>query len=73
MSAVVVKQVIARALAEPDFRELLLNDPEKALVDLDLSPDEVMSLKSLSRGALEALALQSNQKLTRPPSLDKDK
>jgi len=73
MSAVVVKQVIARALAEPDFRELLLNEPEKALADLDLSPDEVMSLKSLSRGALEALALQGNQKLTRPPSLDKDK
>lgn len=73
MSAVVVKQVIARALAEPDFKELLLTDPAKALANMELSPDEVMSLKSLSREALEALAFQGSQKLTRPNSLDKDK
>lgn len=69
MSTVAVKQVIARALAEPEFKELLLTDPEQALTGLELSADEVMSLKSLTREALEALALQANQKLTRPPSL----
>ncbi len=71
MTAAVVKQVIARALAEPEFKELLLSDPAKALADLDLTTDEIMSLKSLSSEALEALAFQGNQKLTRPPSLDK--
>lgn len=69
MSAATVKQTIARALAEPEFRELLLTDPERALAGLDLTADEKMSLKSLTREALEALALQGTQKLNRPPSL----
>lgn len=73
MTAVVVKQVIARAVADPNFKEQLLNDPAKALAGLELTADEVMSLKSLSREALEALAFQGNQKLTRPNALDKDK
>jgi hypothetical protein len=69
MSATIVKQTIARALAEREFRELLLTDPDQALQALDLSTDEKVSLKSLSREALEALALQSSQRLTRPPTL----
>jgi hypothetical protein len=73
MSNIIVKQVIARAIAESDFRELLLTDPGTALVDLDLSPDEKMSLQSLSREALEALAFQGSSKITRPASLDNEK
>ena len=70
MSSIIVKQVIARAIAEPEFRELLLTDPERALVDLDLSTDEKMSLKSLSREALEALAFQGDSKITRLPKTE---
>lgn len=67
MSNVVVKQVIARAIAEPEFQELLLANPEKALADLELTEDEKMSLKSLSREALMALSFQGDSKITRPP------
>lgn len=68
MSNVIVKQVIARAIAEPDFQDLLLSDPDKALANLELTDDEKMSLKSLSRAALMALAFQGDSKITRPPN-----
>jgi len=67
MSNTVVKQVIARAIAEPDFQDLLVSNPDQALANLDLSEDEIMSLKSLTREALMALAFQGDSKITRPP------
>ena len=59
----------ARALAEPDFKELLLTDPAKALANLDLSPDEVMSLKSLSLVAWSTLATAKRRSAMRRRTL----
>lgn len=49
MSIEHVKLVIGRAVLEPDYREKLFSEPEKALAEYELSEDEAKALKGLDR------------------------
>ena len=50
-----VKEVLERAIADPDFARLLLDDPDTALADYDLSEVQVLLLKSLDEEDLAKL------------------
>ena len=65
MSIEIIKQVIARAVAEPDYREMLLTDPGTALGGCDLTQAEKESLNSLTRENFDALAGQLEDRLSR--------
>ena len=49
MSASSVQAILSRAISEAAFTELLLRDPERALSGYELSADEIVTLKSMSR------------------------
>ena len=70
MSAEIVKKIIQRAVAEPEFRERLLNEQDIVLAEFDLTDDEKMSLKAMPVEAYAAFALKLDDHLkrgTRPP------
>ena len=49
MSASSVQAILSRAISEAAFTELLLRDPERALSAYELTADEIVTLKSMSR------------------------
>ena len=65
MSAEVVKQIIQRATAEPEFRQRLLNEQDAVLAEFDLTDDEKMSLKAMPVEAYDAFALKLDDHLKR--------
>jgi hypothetical protein len=48
-----VEALLARALEDIEFRELLLDDPDQAMRETDLTPDEKKMVYSMHRVALE--------------------
>jgi len=65
MSTEVLKQVIGRAVTEPEYRELLFSDPGKALEGLDLTGEEVAALKSLRRETFDTVAVELTERISR--------
>jgi len=53
MSAENVQSLLARAMAEAEYRELLFSDPDKALAGHDLTADELATLKNLPRAEFD--------------------
>jgi len=53
MSAETVQSLLARAMAEAEYRELLFSDPDKALAGHDLTADELATLKNLPRAEFD--------------------
>ena len=49
MSIKVMDEVFIRLVRDKDFRELLRRDPEQALADYDLTPEERAAFARLSR------------------------
>lgn len=49
MAAPTIQTIIARAMAEADFRELLFTNPDQALSGYELSEAEINNLKNLPR------------------------
>ncbi len=47
MSHESVQAVLQRTLSDDSFRAKLFNEPDEALVEYDLTPDEVEALRSL--------------------------
>ncbi len=56
MSKESVQSVIGRALTEPDYRNLLFKDPEKALEGLELTAEEAQDLKKLDPEKFDLVA-----------------
>jgi hypothetical protein len=54
MSTATVKQVIARAVAEPEYRQLLFKTPAQALAGYALSGDEQAALSGLTPETFDA-------------------
>lgn len=54
-SAGEVKEVILRAVQEPEFRELLVTDPDKALAGYNLTEFQRMLITTLEKDDLEKL------------------
>jgi hypothetical protein len=50
-----VKDVLERAIADPDFARRLLDDPDSALADYDLSEVQLLLLRSLDEEDLAKL------------------
>lgn len=52
MSETVVKEIIAKAIADEKFRKELFKHPDKALEGYDLTADEIKTLKGLDENNL---------------------
>jgi hypothetical protein len=61
-----LRTVAGKALADPVFRQKLLDDPEAAVKDagITLSPDQIKELKSMDKKQLEAGLTDLDQRLT---------
>ena len=52
MSIETFQRILTRAASDAAFADLLFADPERALAGCDLTPEEVLSLKLMSRSDL---------------------
>lgn len=54
------EQLVGKALLDPQFRERLFSDPDKAIQEagFDLTPEEVELVKSVDKGKAETLATE---------------
>ena len=65
MSEEIIKTVIIKAVSDTEFRDLLFDDPDKALADYDLSDDEVSKLKSMKRDKFDANIGELEERISR--------
>ncbi len=65
MSIESVQKIIGRAMTEAEFRDLLFNDPAKALADYELTEDESNALKELERKNFDTVAQELEQRISR--------
>jgi hypothetical protein len=65
MSADSVKQIIGRAVAEPEFRQLLLADPVQAVNGFELTEEEMTALKNLTSQEFDAPGGELEARLSR--------
>lgn len=56
-----IESILDRALDDVEFRELLMENPEKALKDAKLTPQEKELVGSLKRVALEEYGINVKQ------------
>lgn len=59
MSSHSVETVLSRAMSDNTFAELLLANPDQALAEYDLTPEELDVLKQISRADVDAFAKAS--------------
>ena len=61
-----LRTIAGKAIADPDFREKLLNDPEAAVNEagIELSPDQMKALKEMDRDQLEKGLTDLDERLT---------
>ena len=65
MSQQAVTDIIGRAAAEPDFMNLLFNDPGKALAGYELDDAEKAMLQGLTPENFDALSGQLDQRVSK--------
>ena len=65
MSAENLEKIIARAVEDEKFRELLFKNPEAAVAGFDLSEAEIAILKSLAAENFDAAARDLEQRISR--------
>jgi acyl-CoA hydrolase len=61
-----LRAVAGKAIADPEFRQKLLEDPEAAVkgAGIDLSPDQMKALKDMDKAELEKGLMDLDQRLT---------
>ena len=61
-----LRSVAGKALADPQFRQKLLNDPEAAIKEagIQLNEEELKALKEMDRGQFEQGLSEVDQRLT---------
>jgi hypothetical protein len=61
-----IRDLASKALGDPDFRKKLLDDPEAAVAEagLDLTPEQVVALKSMDRAMMEEGLANLDERLT---------
>ena len=64
MSLKVVQKILARMVAERDFRILIFTDPDKALAGYDLTDEEIKTLKTLPREKFDAAAANLDDRVS---------
>ena len=65
MSEETVKEVIIKAVSDPEFRELLFSNPVKALEGFDLKEEEVEALKQIDMGSFEEYFMELGERTSR--------
>jgi len=61
-----LRAVAGKAIADPDFRQKLLDDPEAAVksAGIELSADQMKALKDMDKAELEKGLLDIDERLT---------
>jgi hypothetical protein len=65
MSQETVQKVIMRAVKEPEYRELLFDDPGRALEGYELTEEEAAALKGLERERFDAFVSEVDERVSR--------
>lgn len=68
MSYEVVQEVLNRAFSDDAFRQQLYSDPDTALNEYDLSPDECAALKAIRAEETDAVAELLDRRLSKRPA-----
>jgi acyl-CoA hydrolase len=61
-----LRAVAGKAVADPEFRQKLLDDPEAAVkgAGIDLTPEQLKALKEMDKSELEKGLMDLDQRLT---------
>src|SRR5262245_25724467 len=65
MSTDSVKQILVRAVAEPEYRQLLFKQPVQAFIGYDLTGDEQGALNRLTPETFDGLAGNLEERVSR--------
>ena len=65
MSQKAIGEIIGRAAAEPEYMNLLFNDPGKALAGYDLDDAEKSMLHGLTSENFDAMSAQLDQRVSK--------
>lgn len=65
MSQEIVHTIIARAASEPEFMNMLFNDPGAALAGYELSDAELASLRGLTPENFESMSGQLDERVSK--------
>jgi hypothetical protein len=65
MSLESVQTIIGRVVTEPEYRELLFSDPDRALEGYELTEEEAEALKGLKREKFDAVASELEERISR--------
>ena len=60
-----VHTIIGRAILEPEYRELLFNDPAKALEGYDLTAEEAQAVKGIKKEKLNVLSNELEERISK--------
>jgi hypothetical protein len=69
MSLESLQEIIGRAVTEPEYRELLFSEPDKAVEGYELTEEEAASLKKLQRDKFDAIAGELEERISRAGGL----
>jgi hypothetical protein len=64
-----LQEIIGRAVTEPEYRELLLSEADRALEGYELSKEEAASLKRLRPDTFDAVAGELGERISRADGL----
>jgi hypothetical protein len=65
MSTESVKEIIGKAVVDEEYRELLFNEPDKALEGYDLTEEERKALREVKRDKFNEAAIELQERLSR--------
>lgn len=65
MSKEAVREIIFKAVSDTDFREMLLSNPEQALMGFDLTEDEREEFENLKAEDLDLDAQELEDRISR--------
>lgn len=65
MSQEAIKEIIARAMTDNEYKEILFNDPNKAFEGYELTEDEASALKGLENEFFDATEGELEERVSR--------
>jgi hypothetical protein len=69
MSVESLQEIIGRAVMEPEYRELLFSEPDRALEGYELTEEEASALKRLHPEKFDAVASELEERISRAGGL----
>lgn len=59
-----LETILTRAMSDPAFADALLADPDKALAEYNLPPEEVAKFREMSRAEFDALVTEERRSMS---------